>query len=387
MTSYFSVVQYVPDPITNERMNVGVLVFGDGQVRARFTSDWKRVEDFGSADAAEVRDAVRDVGRLTEEGVKAAAGRWLNSIQLTQPSASLRDPEVLLVDATGRYIGEEWEDGSGAQSLAYTGSSTANSNPTDLSVDEEDAAALRFQPPYVVHQLKFCATAVVSEPLTVFEGLRKDWGPTGGRAYVGRPKSSYDNKGEKTDPPSSMLFVVYADPGGNVFDWDWVAEDPENPNHPVDWRLRFRNEIVDRPSATLRHVRRVKAGKLDTAKACYSRRGDCMFYYFASSPSYAQRINEDLTVFNSLDSKTVTGFKLKNINRIVTAMFKDVKLRAGENNLVEADWILTQSVARQGSPALREYVEIQRRWGGKLPKVQVAGRAAKWNELAQPAVA
>ncbi|HQU44959.1 MAG TPA: DUF3037 domain-containing protein [Pirellulales bacterium] len=36
MASFYSVVQYVPDAVRDERINIGVLTFGDGRVRHLF---------------------------------------------------------------------------------------------------------------------------------------------------------------------------------------------------------------------------------------------------------------------------------------------------------------------------------------------------------------
>src|SRR5205085_6780570 len=54
----------------------------------------------------------------------------------------------------------------------------------------------------------------------------------------------------------------------------------------------------------------------------YSRRGDCIFYYISDLPSYASRVNDELTVFLSFDaSNQMTGCKVKNVSRI----WKDVR--------------------------------------------------------------
>ena len=42
MTSYYSVVQYVPNPMSGERVNVGVIAFDGHAVRTRFLRNWTR---------------------------------------------------------------------------------------------------------------------------------------------------------------------------------------------------------------------------------------------------------------------------------------------------------------------------------------------------------
>jgi len=122
MASHYTVVQYVPDPATDERINVGVLTYGDGQIRCRFLRDWRRVEQFGGEDIGFLRDLARDIqtaagaqptlfampgaGRLDEETLRRMIGRWRNSVQFTPTRASLLKPAELLDDVAGRFLRE-----------------------------------------------------------------------------------------------------------------------------------------------------------------------------------------------------------------------------------------------------------------------------------------
>ena len=47
MASRYSVIQYVPNPIADERINIGVLAFNEQVVKVHFLSRWDRVRDFG----------------------------------------------------------------------------------------------------------------------------------------------------------------------------------------------------------------------------------------------------------------------------------------------------------------------------------------------------
>src|SRR5215210_4704143 len=105
MPVYYTVVQYLPDPVTDERINVGVIVFGDGQVRSHFLHDWRRVRQFGAEDIGFLLDFADRVKQatgsqlpltddypsqpITEELLANIAGTWINSIQLTPARASL----------------------------------------------------------------------------------------------------------------------------------------------------------------------------------------------------------------------------------------------------------------------------------------------------------
>jgi hypothetical protein len=122
MTTFYSIVQYVPDPIRDERANVGVVVFGDGQVRTRFLHNWTRVRQFGSEDISFLQQfanrakswsdpevplpGLGEAVRLDESGLRAIAGRWLNTIQFTEPRASTLEPEALLNEMANRMLTE-----------------------------------------------------------------------------------------------------------------------------------------------------------------------------------------------------------------------------------------------------------------------------------------
>lgn len=123
MPSYYVVVQYVPDPVSDERLNVGVVTLGDGVLRSRFLRRWARVRAFsGGRDisflrnfAEEVRSwspanerlpALDDTVRVSETVLQEMARRWVNSIQLTEPRASTLDSEHLLADVAARFLYE-----------------------------------------------------------------------------------------------------------------------------------------------------------------------------------------------------------------------------------------------------------------------------------------
>ena len=44
-----SIIQYVPDAVTNERINIGVLVLHEGRVKSLFLHNWNRVKQFAGA--------------------------------------------------------------------------------------------------------------------------------------------------------------------------------------------------------------------------------------------------------------------------------------------------------------------------------------------------
>ncbi|MCZ6691554.1 MAG: DUF3037 domain-containing protein [Planctomycetota bacterium] len=123
MPSYYTIVQYVPDPIADERINVGVIVFRGELVKTRFVTSWRRARSFGDQDIAFLREFVdqfqeepstqlrlpgmEETVRINEKALREISNKWINSIQLTEPRASLQEPEALLSDMSERFLRQE----------------------------------------------------------------------------------------------------------------------------------------------------------------------------------------------------------------------------------------------------------------------------------------
>jgi hypothetical protein len=121
MSPRFSIVQYVPDPVTDERINIGVVVVDESdRVQGRFLRDWRRVREFGGTDvkflqafAREIEDLASsqphlliDPLALTRDVLDAAPERWHNALQLTPFRASTLDADALLEQIGGRFLKE-----------------------------------------------------------------------------------------------------------------------------------------------------------------------------------------------------------------------------------------------------------------------------------------
>jgi hypothetical protein len=115
MPSHYSVVRYVPDPIADERINVGVIVLGDDGARVRFLNRWERVREFAEGDVKFLKAFARDVqdrqmvlGDVQEawtvEQLRKYAGEWRNTIQITEPRASLKSPADLMDEISRRFL-------------------------------------------------------------------------------------------------------------------------------------------------------------------------------------------------------------------------------------------------------------------------------------------
>jgi hypothetical protein len=121
MSSYYTLVQFVPNSVSDERINIGVVVLGDGVIRSKFLSDWRRVQSFGgTTDTGFLREFATRVANwapaqgeldgittgihVSESQLAGFARDWKNSIQFTEPRASLLTPDELLADVSVRML-------------------------------------------------------------------------------------------------------------------------------------------------------------------------------------------------------------------------------------------------------------------------------------------
>ena len=120
MPSRYSIIQYVPNLIANERINFGVLVFDDEVVKVHFLNNWQRVRDFSTGDIVFLQkfaDSMKESaesnllfpgdqenGQPKHERLLRISRSWINSIQLTEPRGSLADVESLLEDTIEDFL-------------------------------------------------------------------------------------------------------------------------------------------------------------------------------------------------------------------------------------------------------------------------------------------
>lgn len=122
MVSRYSIIQYVPNPIADERINIGIVAFNDHLVKTRFVKSWRRINCFAISNddieflkdfqckmqksaslgllfSNDPDDKHQNLNRLTK-----IAQSWNNSVQFTEPRGSLDDPETLLDDIAGDLL-------------------------------------------------------------------------------------------------------------------------------------------------------------------------------------------------------------------------------------------------------------------------------------------
>jgi hypothetical protein len=122
MITRYSVFQYVPDPVTGERVNFGVVVYNERTVLVRFVRRWRRIRSFAGKDvtflrrfAARVEESadpsvmLTDLGpvvRLDDTLIRQMSERWVHSIQVTEPRAGVMQPERMLDQISAKFLRE-----------------------------------------------------------------------------------------------------------------------------------------------------------------------------------------------------------------------------------------------------------------------------------------
>jgi hypothetical protein len=119
MVTKYSVVRYLPNPLSGETINVGVIAWGEGKIAARFAKDWRRAKAFGREDISFLRDFVEQVEASTQgqqkllaigpslidaKQLEQIAKDWGNSIQFSELRASLRSPEEVISEISSIYL-------------------------------------------------------------------------------------------------------------------------------------------------------------------------------------------------------------------------------------------------------------------------------------------
>jgi len=129
MASYYSIIQYVPNPIANERINIGVLIFDDKEIKVKFLKNWNRVKNFCMGDITFLRDFESQIQKAVAQGLlfpgdslldqprqerlQRVSEGWMNSVQFTEPNFSLKPVDKLLEDSIKKYLIEPAPSGTG----------------------------------------------------------------------------------------------------------------------------------------------------------------------------------------------------------------------------------------------------------------------------------
>jgi hypothetical protein len=120
MATHYVVLQYLPNPASGERVNIGIIAYNDTGGVVRFLSRWERVRAFAGSDVSFLKEltqavvarvdsltaAVRNkfVEQFQASDIERWASRWSHSVEFTPPRASTLAPERLLNDLCGRLL-------------------------------------------------------------------------------------------------------------------------------------------------------------------------------------------------------------------------------------------------------------------------------------------
>jgi hypothetical protein len=126
MPSKYTVLQYLPDPATGERVNIGIITYGEMAGHVRFLSRWDRVKAFAGGDITFLKDLSKEIVGRVEALTKAVTdkfvgsfdptvievwmGRWSHGVEFTPPRASMLDSAQLLNDLCTRLLEEPTPD-------------------------------------------------------------------------------------------------------------------------------------------------------------------------------------------------------------------------------------------------------------------------------------
>src|SRR6266516_2908254 len=72
--------------------------------------------------------------------------------------------------------------------------------------------------------------------------------------------------------------------------------------------------------ATLEQYLKTRPFKGFKATPRYSEEGDCITFYFKNAPTYADRVDELLTVYLTLETHELAGCQIKGIGRIMNRL-------------------------------------------------------------------
>jgi len=120
MSAQFSVIRYVPDPITEECVNFGVVAWDGERIRCRFLSNWTRVRSFGQQKLDFLREfakemtavtarqlplrAINPVPILGEDQLKKIINTWSDNIQFSPARGSIKDVDALISDIAPLFL-------------------------------------------------------------------------------------------------------------------------------------------------------------------------------------------------------------------------------------------------------------------------------------------
>jgi hypothetical protein len=112
----YTVVQYVPRPLADERVNIGLIAWDDNGSIIRCTEDWTKAKVLGGDEVQLLKQILREVqgyvtsgsprgGRgTTDELVGRLVARWEHKVQFTPERGSLRSAAELVKELSPVFL-------------------------------------------------------------------------------------------------------------------------------------------------------------------------------------------------------------------------------------------------------------------------------------------
>jgi hypothetical protein len=116
MPSNYTLIQYRPDPASDERLNIGVIAWDADGAHVVFAESWERVHLFGGQDVAFLSEFAQSMQRrlpeemaplvdeLTDELVQQWIGDVAHSVQLTPARGAPEDAKQLISSLAARFL-------------------------------------------------------------------------------------------------------------------------------------------------------------------------------------------------------------------------------------------------------------------------------------------
>lgn len=116
MPSKYALIQYSPDPSSDERLNIGVIAWDAVGAHVVFIESWERARLFGGQDVAFLREIAQsmesrlpdEIGLLADGPTDELVERWIGdvalSVQLTPAQGAPEDAKKLVASLAARFL-------------------------------------------------------------------------------------------------------------------------------------------------------------------------------------------------------------------------------------------------------------------------------------------
>jgi hypothetical protein len=98
------IIQYVPDPIRNERFNIGVLSYDDETIQKKYITDWSKLEMYLNRKFDWLKE-ITEIFVWDHETINSYLTEYQpGSLKLLGPHGTILSVNEALVDAEKRYL-------------------------------------------------------------------------------------------------------------------------------------------------------------------------------------------------------------------------------------------------------------------------------------------